>query len=183
MLGIGCREDGRRLVENDHVAWPDQRARELREAELGHAQPARRRRRVERTARSRQRRGDGCPLATSEPALRRQARLHAEHDVAPDGELRDRLDVLGHVRDAVLACGVRTAEDDVPTVDFDRAGTGQDGAGEQLHERRLARAVLADERMHLAPAQLDGYVVECDDTGISLRDAAKRRERLSRVRA
>ena len=47
-------------------------------------------------------------------------------------------------------------------VDLDRAGVGLQRAVEDLHERRLARAVLAGERVDLARPQLEVDAVERD---------------------
>jgi hypothetical protein len=44
-------------------------------------------------------------------------------------------------------------------------------AGQQLHQRRLAGAVLADQREHLAGAQVEVHVLERLDAGEALGDA------------
>ena len=44
--------------------------------------------------------------------------------------------------------------------DMNSAGIGCDGAGHDLDERRFARAVFADERMHFAWAQVERDVFE-----------------------
>ena len=54
----------------------------------------------------------------------------------------------------------RVAEGHLLAVDLDRAGVGLVDAGEDLHQRRLAGAVLPDEAEHLAGAQLEVGVVE-----------------------
>ena len=61
---------------------------------------------------------------------------------------------------------------DVLAVDLDRAGVVADDAGEDLHERALAGAVGAQQRVHLA--RLDDQVggLERDDRAVALRDVA-----------
>jgi hypothetical protein len=44
--------------------------------------------------------------------------------------------------------------------------------GHDLDERRLAGAVLPDEGVHLAGQQVEGHVLESDDTDEPLRDVA-----------
>ena len=46
-------------------------------------------------------------------------------------------------------------------------------AGEDVHQRRLAGAVLAEQRVHLALAQVEVDVVVGDDPGEALGDAAQ----------
>jgi hypothetical protein len=58
--------------------------------------------------------------------------------------------VLVHHRDAELMCKRRRQLRDVATVEDDRAGVWGKSAGGDVHQRRLAGAVLAEERMHLA---------------------------------
>ena len=48
---------------------------------------------------------------------------------------------------------------------------GRDGAGDDLDEGRLARAVLADQRVHLAGAQVERDALQRADAGERLRDA------------
>src|SRR5439155_21339065 len=44
-------------------------------------------------------------------------------------------------------------------------------AGEHFHHRRLARAVLAEQSVHLAAAQLEAPLADSVDTGKALLDA------------
>ena len=43
-----------------------------------------------------------------------------------------------------------TSRPDEVTLDDDASGIGLERAGDDIHQRTLARAVLADERVHLA---------------------------------
>ena len=67
-------------------------------------------------------------------------------------------------------------------VDADLAVVVGVHAGEDLHQRRLAGAVLADQRVHLAGAKLEVDAVERGDAGEALGDRLgpqqRRRSRL-----
>ena len=54
----------------------------------------------------------------------------------------------------------------------DLAGVGLVEPVEDVHQRRLARAVLAEQRVHLAATELEVDVVVGDDAGERLRDPA-----------
>ena len=58
-------------------------------------------------------------------------------------------------------------------VDEDRALVGLVGAVQRLHQRRLAGAVLADDRVDRAGADLEVDAVVGDDTGKALHDVAQ----------
>src|SRR5690606_34511599 len=55
--------------------------------------------------------------------------------------------------------------------DGDPAGVGRVGAGEHLDQRALAGAVLAQQHVHLATAQIEVHAVERDHAGEGLADA------------
>ncbi len=59
------------------------------------------------------------------------------------------------------------------TVDLDRAAVGADRAGRHADQRRLARAVLADEPVDLAPANRQADVGESLNAGVVLVDAVE----------
>ena len=75
-----------------------------------------------------------------------------------------------------IACA-RAGERDGLAVDLDRAGVGLERAVEDLHERRLARAVLAGERVDLARQQLEVDAVEGQHARERLADARHAHER------
>ena len=52
-------------------------------------------------------------------------------------------------------------------INDDRACIGLDEATDDLHQRRLACAILPDETQHLARLDVDADVVECQDAGIA----------------
>ncbi len=70
----------------------------------------------------------------------------AEEDVLGDGELVEEHRLLVGRRDAAHEGDLGVADLDGRAVHQDLAGIGRVDAGEDLHQRRLAGAVLADER-------------------------------------
>ena len=100
-------------------------------------------------------------------------RLGREHDVLRDRHHRDQHEVLVHHPDPVLDRGPRRAEHGRLAVDQDLALVGVVEPVEDVHQRRLAGAVLAEQRVHLALAQVEVDVVVRDDAGEALRDPTK----------
>ena len=100
-------------------------------------------------------------------------RLGREHDVLGDRHHRDQHEVLVHHADAVLDRGLRRAELGRLAVDQDLALVRPVEAVEDVHQRRLAGAVLAEQRVHLALAQVEVDAVVRDDAGEALRDPTK----------
>jgi hypothetical protein len=85
--------------------------------------------------------------------------------------------VLVHHRDARLERITRGVEAHRLAPELDRACVGLVEAGQDVRERALACAVLAEQRMHLADGslQLDGVVRQ--HAGKALGDAAHRHRR------
>src|SRR5690606_1981577 len=101
----------------------------------------------------------------------RAARLVAQHDVLPDREVRTEVDLLIDGGDAGPLRVGRRREDAAAPRDGDLTGVDGVDAGERLDERRLARAVLAHERVDLAGAQREVHTVEREHTGKANGDA------------
>ena len=97
-------------------------------------------------------------------------RLVAEHDVLGDRHHRDQHEVLVHHADAGFDRVLRGAEDDGLALQQDLPLVGLVEAVEDVHERRLAGAVLAEEGVHLALAHVEADVVVGDDAREPLRD-------------
>ena len=72
-----------------------------------------------------------------------------------------------------LMASVGEPSDDGVAVDLDRAVVGLLHAVQDLHQRRLAGAVLPDEGVHRAGADVDVDVVVGDHAGEPLADAAQ----------
>src|SRR5207237_1400695 len=88
----------------------------------------------------------------SEPSEPRAARLQAQGDVLGDGQVGEQRRLLVDGGDAEVAGADGVVVGDGLAVDFQGAGVGGDGAGDDLDERGLAGAVLADQGVDLAGA-------------------------------
>ena len=77
------------------------------------------------------------------------------------------------------SCGVRKCTS--LAVQEDLAGVGDQGPGQGLDQGRLAGAVVADDRQHLAREQVEVDAVEADDLAEGLDQPARRQHGLARV--
>ena len=100
----------------------------------------------------------------------------AEEDVLGDGELGEEQELLVDGGDAALDRVARGDGGELALADADAAAVGGVHAGDDLDERRLAGAVLAEERVHLAGEDVEVDVLEDADAGEGLRDAGERDE-------
>ena len=99
-------------------------------------------------------------------------RLHAEHEVPRDAHLRQDREVLVDGGDAAGEGVARRGEDDRLAVDEHGALVGPLEAGEDLDQRRLAGAVVAEQADHLAGTDADRHVGERHHRAEELRDGA-----------
>ena len=114
------------------------------------------------------------------------ARLERERDVFRDGQMREERGLLINHRDAQ-----RTRSRGIHVLDRtarhrQRAAVGLFRAGDDLDERGFARAVLADDRVHLAGPQIERDAFERTDAGEGLLDGCgvqEQRGRLGHLRA
>jgi hypothetical protein len=104
------------------------------------------------------------------------ARLDPEHDVLGDRHHRDEHEVLVHHADPALDRVLRRAERDALAVEDDLTLVGLREPVEDVHQRRLAGAVLAEQRVNLAAAKVEVDVVVGDGAGKDLRDSPAVRE-------
>src|SRR5206468_1700079 len=100
------------------------------------------------------------------------ARLAAEEDVFGGAEVRDQVEFLVDDVDAEVHRPLGGIDHDGLAVENNLAAVRLLGAGQDLHERRLAGAVLADEGVDLAGTHLEADAVERDDTRVALADPA-----------
>ena len=107
-------------------------------------------------------------------------RLAAHVDVLGDGEVRSQHELLVDHAEAQVAAGSRVRDVHLLALERDGAGILAVDAGQDLHERGLAGAVLADEGMHLAGAQLELGVHQGLDAGEVLVDALHADQKVSR---
>jgi len=98
----------------------------------------------------------------------------AEEDVLGHGELGEEQQLLIDGRDAAFGRLARGDGLQLGVADADRAAVGRVDAGDDLDQRRLAGAVLAEQRMHLAGVHVEVDVAQHPDAGEGLRDAAER---------
>ena len=103
--------------------------------------------------------------------------LDSEHDVLGDRHHRDQHEVLVHHADPEVDRVAGRAHLDRLAVDQDLALVRPVEAVEDVHQRRLPGAVLAEQRVHLAAAQVEVDVVVRDHAGEALRDALQLEER------
>ena len=99
------------------------------------------------------------------------ARLAAQVDVLGHREMGRQLQLLVDHADAEVAAGARVGHLDLLALDLDGAGVLLVDAGEDLHQRRLAGTVLADQRVDLSGAQLEPGVLQRLHAGEGLVDA------------
>ena len=100
-------------------------------------------------------------------------RLGREHDVLGDRHHRDQHEVLVHHPDAGVDRLPRRPELDLAALDVDLALVRVVEAVDDVHQRRLAGAVLAEQRVHLALEQVELDLVVREDAREALRDAAE----------
>ena len=95
----------------------------------------------------------------------RLVRLVAEHDVLGDRHHRDEHEVLVHHPDPVLDRVGGRVQDDRLALEEDLALVRPVEPVDDVHQRRLAGAVLAEQGVHLAAAELEVDAVVRDDAG------------------
>ena len=83
-------------------------------------------------------------------------RLASQDDVFGDGEIRDQLEMLVHHADPQAVRIQGAVDGHLSAAQRDSAGAGLLQSVEDLHERRLAGPVLADDRVDLV--LLDGEI-------------------------
>ena len=107
-------------------------------------------------------------------------RLAAEEDVAGDVQRLDHLALLMDDADAETSRIRRSMHRHWHTLERDGARISLMDASENLHQRRLARAVLADETDDLSSRQVEVHAIEGGDPGKLLGHRRHFQERISR---
>ena len=128
--------------------------------------------------------GEACdvPLELPRPD-QRPGRVPAERDVLGRGEPVDEAEVLVHHADAAVDRVSRRAQLRRRAPDRDRARVGMHEPGEHVHQRGLAGAVLAEERVDLPGAKVEVDVVVGQYARELLHDPAELDERRRRAHA
>ena len=119
------------------------------------------------------------PVDEAEAVLRQAP----EAQVLGHRQMRRQHHLLVDHRDAELEHALRaTAARSLSPATTIVARIGLIGAGQDLHQRRLAGAVLADQPEHLAATDFEVDIVQRDDARKALADAAHRQDRLGNSR-
>ena len=111
----------------------------------------------------------GCALVEQHAV---PSRFRAEDDVLGHGHHRDEHEVLVHHADARVDRVLRGRERDGLAVQPDLALVGLVQPVEDVHQRRLAGAVLTEQRVNLAARQFEVDMVVGDDARERLDDPA-----------
>ncbi len=150
-FGVGGREHRGRLVEDDDPDLLRQGLGDFDHLLVGDREVADRTPRVDGKAQA--------PEQFSGAAVQRRpgydARQLAHEDVLGDRQVGREGGFLVNHRDAMLGRDPRAIGRDRRAVDEDRAAVGGDLARQHPHQRRLARAVLAEERVDLAGLEIE----------------------------
>ncbi len=179
-LDLGGRERRRRLVHHDHARVRRQRLHDLDQLLVGDREPARQAVGIDAHAELLEERGRvAAHLAPVDP-MPALERLRADEDVLRDAEVGEERRLLEDDRDPRLLRLLGAVEDHLLAVEQQPAALGPVDAGEDLHERRLAGAVLAHERVRLAGVQLDVRVLERADGAEGLVGVLEHEHRLGR---
>jgi LacI family transcriptional regulator len=104
-------------------------------------------------------------------------RLPSEEDVRRRGEVGDQRELLVDGADPGELSLPRGVERHRPAVEQDLSGIARAGTAQDLHQRRFAGAVLAEQHVHLARAQLEAHVIEGDDARVAFADAPHQQQR------
>ena len=182
LLDFSGRQRRRRFIEDQEPQVSRQRAGDLDELKLGHRQPGDQRAGFDRDAKSRERlpRPRDCRLAVHGSERRYGRRAHA--DVLGDVQVGKKLRVLIDGGDARAPRLDRGREADDFAVQRDLARVGLKDAGDDLDQRGLSSAVLADERVNLAARHLETDVREGVRRAKGLGDASDPKGRLGHGR-
>ena len=168
---LGVVERGRRLVHDQHARVERQRLGDLHHLLLGDRQPADDRARIERQAHVIE---NGRRLAVElvfvEQEAERALGFAADENILRDGQMIHQLQFLMNDPDSRRLSLARTGEIDRSAVVKDGPAVLDVDAGQDLHQRRFAGAVLAHQRVNLAGHELEPDVAQRAHAGEGLAD-------------
>ncbi|BAB51502.1 mll4969 [Mesorhizobium japonicum MAFF 303099] len=181
-VGLGERQAGCRLVEDDQPCLDRQRLGDLDHLLLRQRQGSDLRIGGEIGADALQERRHHLAQLRAVDEFQRPGaqRLAAEEDVGGDVEIFEQIEFLVDEGDARTQAAFDTQPLMGGAVDRDRAGVRRGDAAEDLHQGRLAGAVLADQADDLARPDLHGEAIQRDDARIGLAHALEAEERRGR---
>ena len=175
LLGVGERGGG--LVEDDGLGIHSQRAGDLDHLLLGDRQPGDPGAGLEVAVQTvEDRAGLGVQAPPVHPPEAASGQL-AQEDVLGRRHLLGERELLVDEHDTFRLGLQRRAHRHLAPAHEDATLVGLVHAGEHLHQGGLAGAVLAQERMHLAGADLEAHPVERAHAGESLDDALEAKGR------
>ena len=172
-VDLGGQQDGGRFVEQQEARLAHQTLDDLDALPFAHRQvgDAHIEREIEADA------FEHRPhLLRFSGAIEPAARL-AEQQVVEHARIVDQAEVLMDHRDAVLKGFTRIARPVRRAVDLHRSRVGLMHAEDHVAERRLARAVLAEQAVHVAGHQVERDIVERLERAEALADARQREDR------
>jgi hypothetical protein len=181
--GFLRRQHRGRLVQDEDVRVPVEGLQDLDPLLLADGQILDARTRVELEAERPRQLPDPvrCRAVVEEDAA--VGRLDSEHDVLGDRHHRDEHEVLVHHSDPRRDRLVRRPESHPLGLHEDLAAVGLVEPVEDVHQRRLAGTVLAEERVHLPAAEVEVDVVVREHTRKLLGDPAELEDQLRLVHA
>ena len=177
---VGGRQRRRRLVEDEDAGLSRQRLGDLDDLAARQGQVLDQRHRVDVLGAGAGQRPLGepplrAPVDHAEP----QGRMD-ERDVVGDREIGNQRQFLEDADDSGAARRRRRIERDRSAVEDDTAGVRRDDARQDLDQRRLARSVLAEDRVDAAGRNGEAGVVERPDAAIALRHGLHLQDRRPR---
>ena len=172
-LGVRLRQAARRLVHDQHPRLGPERARDLDHLLLGDRETPGRPVEVEVLVPELRQRGGRAGPRLRPPHPAQPLRLGPQHDVLRHAQVRREAQLLVNHRDAVTLRVERVDRRVRLSVQLGRAGVRPQGAAEDVHQRALARAVLADHRVHLAHCDLERHPAQGEGRAEGLRHAGQ----------
>jgi len=181
MLGFGGRERGGRFVENQNARFERERLADLDKLLLRNGEFANRHGQVDRHAEPRENFRCRAPhlaaLEQTETILHFAAEKHVLHRV----QVRNQAEFLKHDADAGRHRVVIVREVARRAFDRDRAFVRLIDAAQNLHQRRFARAVFAEQRVNLAARDVQMNALQRLHAGKTFADVLELEYRVHRV--
>jgi hypothetical protein len=163
------RECRRRFIKDDDAGTELQRTRDLHHLFLAGAERGDVFLRIDREVE----RVEQLLGSDVEAAQTVEEALVAQEDVLRHRHRRDERGFLVDHGDAGMQCRRRIGKADRFAVDEDLAFTRRHGPCGNLHQRRLAGAVFAEQRMDFAGLDGEGHILHCGHRAVELADAAQ----------
>ncbi len=172
VIGFGIGERGRRLVEDENLALEGERAGDLEQLAMGGGERLGGGIGIDPQIQAIENRSCALPhLRLTKPASR--AQFPAGKDVGGDAQVREREHLLVDHADATIDRVARAGHLERGVAPANLAGVRPNDAGEDLEQRRFARAVLADNGVSLALGDLEAHSRQGADGPERLADVTK----------